>query len=285
MQRVAVPAQPVQQRLLRQDRQRHLDVGRTVGRCHRFDGPRSPPKPPSPRAKIDRLGWSTTACRQSVTVVWLTMTAAVPLSQISVNRVTERAEPLAGNGPGTVTPSLACSTLLSSMSMPGNLTFGGLVMVEAGRHVCEGGQHLRDVVGQVAQLARIHRVRAGAQPEVVELDIATAPREFDGLQLGAQRDVEIDRHVAFPGVRCRRLGGSGDVQCGQVSERHGRADGAAGPGVGVAHHRGADIARGIEAFDHAAVVAQRAGVHIGAHSALGAQVAGHHLDRVIRRVG
>ena len=52
---------------------------------------------------------------------------ALPLSQISVNRVTDRADPLAGSGAGTVTASLACSTLLSSMSIPGNCTVGGSV--------------------------------------------------------------------------------------------------------------------------------------------------------------
>ncbi len=57
------------------------------------------------------------------------MTAALPLSQISVNRCTDRAVPLGGSGAGTVTASLACSTLLSSISIPGgNFTSGGSVM-------------------------------------------------------------------------------------------------------------------------------------------------------------
>ena len=56
------------------------------------------------------------------------ITAALPLSQMSVNRVTAIPVPDGGIGPGTVTASLACSTLDSSMSMPGNFTVGGSVM-------------------------------------------------------------------------------------------------------------------------------------------------------------
>ena len=91
------------------------------------EGPRSPPNPPSPRAKIDRRVLHSGLPSISVTVVSLTKTAAVPLSQMSVNRVVARAVPLAGNGPATLTASLPCSTLLSSMSTPGKFTFGGSV--------------------------------------------------------------------------------------------------------------------------------------------------------------
>ncbi len=63
-----------------------------------------------------------------VTVVSDQITAALPLSQMSVNRVTATPVPDGGIGAGTETASLACSTLLSSMSMPGNCTEGGSVM-------------------------------------------------------------------------------------------------------------------------------------------------------------
>ena len=63
-----------------------------------------------------------------VTVVSDQITAALPLSQMSVNRVTATPVPDGGIGAGTETASLACSTLLSSMSMPGNFTEGGSVM-------------------------------------------------------------------------------------------------------------------------------------------------------------
>jgi len=64
----------------------------------------------------------------SVTVVSDQMTAALPLSQISVNRVTAVPVPDAGMGPGALIASLAWSTRDSSMSMPGNFTAGGSVM-------------------------------------------------------------------------------------------------------------------------------------------------------------
>ena len=63
-----------------------------------------------------------------VTVVSDQITAALPLSQMSVNRVTATPVPDGGIGAGAETASLACSTLLSSMSMPGNFTEGGSVM-------------------------------------------------------------------------------------------------------------------------------------------------------------
>ena len=64
------------------------------------------------------------------------------------------------------------------MSMPGNFTDGGSVMWKLCRHIAERRQHLRGVVDQVAQLPLVHRILASAQTEVVELDIATGPREF-----------------------------------------------------------------------------------------------------------
>ena len=54
VQRVAVAAQPVQQRLLRQSGRANSRSGARSGAAGR-DGPRSPPKPPSPRAKIERF--------------------------------------------------------------------------------------------------------------------------------------------------------------------------------------------------------------------------------------
>ena len=71
---------------------------------------------------------------------------------------------------------------------------------------------------------------------MVELDIATGPGEFDGIELRAERFVEIDRHVRP----------SRDVQRRQIPERHRRTDRSAGTRVGMAHHRCADVARGIK---------------------------------------
>ena len=85
--------------------------------------------------------------------------------------------------------------------MPGNCTVGGSVMWKVGGDDAEGRQHLRVVVGQVAQLARVDRVRAGAEGEVVEQHVATGPGELDGSELGAERDVEVDGHVRLSGLR------------------------------------------------------------------------------------
>ncbi len=63
-----------------------------------------------------------------MTVVSDQITAALPLSQISVNRVTAVPVPDGGMGPGALIASLACNTFDSSMSIPGNFTAGGSVM-------------------------------------------------------------------------------------------------------------------------------------------------------------
>ena len=56
------------------------------------------------------------------------MTAALPLSQMSVNLVTARPVPDGGIGDGAETAALACSTVRNAMSLPGNFTVGGSVM-------------------------------------------------------------------------------------------------------------------------------------------------------------
>src|SRR6478735_236333 len=101
--------------------------GARSGGSDDVDGPRSPPNPPSPRAKMDLFCVHNGAPSGVVTVVSDQITAALPLSQMSVNFVTARPVPDGGIGAGADTASLACSTLLSSMSMPGNFTVGGLV--------------------------------------------------------------------------------------------------------------------------------------------------------------
>ena len=105
---------------------------RAAGGSDDVDGPRSPPKPPSPRAKIDRFCVHSGVPSGAVTVVSDQITAALPLSQMSVNLVTARPVPDGGIGAGTETASLACSTRESSMSMPGNFTVGGSVMWKLG---------------------------------------------------------------------------------------------------------------------------------------------------------
>src|SRR5262249_27526877 len=99
--------------------------GARSGGSDDVEGPRSPPKPPSPRAKIDRFCVHSGAPSGVVTVVSDQITAALPLSQMSVNLVIALPVPDGGIGAGADTASLACRTLLNSMSMPGNLTVGG----------------------------------------------------------------------------------------------------------------------------------------------------------------
>ena len=133
---------------------------------------------------------------RSVTEVSLTITAALPLSQISVNRVTDtggavgRQRRRHGHG-------LAGVQHLVQLDVDaGELHRRWRGVVEALCDVAEGRQDLWRVVDQVAQLSLIDRVGAGTQSEVIELDIATGPREFDGVELGANRFDEIDWHVS-----------------------------------------------------------------------------------------
>ena len=62
--------------------------GSRSGMATPADGPRSPPKPPSPRAKMDRFCFHRTWPAGSVTVVSDQMTAALPCPRSPVNRVT-----------------------------------------------------------------------------------------------------------------------------------------------------------------------------------------------------
>src|SRR6202022_1858685 len=82
-------------------------------------------------------------------------------------------------------------------------------------------------------------------------------------------------------TRCRRPGGSGDVQRGEIPERHRRSDRAARARVGVTHHRRAHVPGRVQASDDAAVVAKGAPVDIRSDATLGAEIAGYHLGRVV----
>ncbi|SLH81555.1 Uncharacterised protein [Mycobacteroides abscessus subsp. abscessus] len=90
-------------------------------------GPRSPPNPPSPLAKIDERVVHSGAPSEPVMVCSCTITAAEPLSHSSLIRPVLVALPAAGIGRCTCTSWWACTTLARSMSMPGKLTFGGSV--------------------------------------------------------------------------------------------------------------------------------------------------------------
>ncbi len=95
---------------------------------------------------------------------------------MSVNRVTALAEP-DGSGGGTSTRSLACSTRGLDM-LPGSWTALVVVRWKISRDVAERRQHLR--CRPPDSWLGVHRIRAGAQSQLVELHIGTGPREFDG---------------------------------------------------------------------------------------------------------
>jgi hypothetical protein len=74
------------------------------------------------------------------------------------------------------------------------------------------------------------------------------------------------------------------VQRSEITEGHRRSDRAARSGIGVAHHRRAHVPGRIQAFDDRSVIAQRPTVNVGADAALGAEITGNHLRRVVRRM-
>jgi hypothetical protein len=105
------------------------------------------------------------------------MTAALPLSQMSVKRVTAMPVPDGGMDPGTVTASLACSTLDSSMSMPGNWTVGALVMWK----VCATLPNVGSTCGVSSVRYRSSRGSIGSEP-------APSPRWYSCTSLLVQEN-------------------------------------------------------------------------------------------------
>ncbi len=115
-----------------------------------------------------------------VAVVSLQITAALPLSQMSVNRVTRPGRTRRRQRGGNL-DSLAGVQHLAELDIDARKLDGRWCgEVEGGRDVAERRQHLRCIVRQITQLTGVHRIRAGAQSQLVELHIGTGPREFDG---------------------------------------------------------------------------------------------------------
>ena len=195
VQRIAVAAHPVQQRLLRRHRYGQLEIGCTLGRFGRrrrtaltteaafAAGEDRPLLCPQQRA----VGRGHRRLRPDDRGLALVPDVGEPGDR-------DAGRPTAARDRAPMTASLACSTLESSMSMPGKLHRRRLGHVEALRDVAERRQHLRGVVGEVAQLPLVHRVATRTEPKVVELDVATGPREFGRFEFGGQRLVHIDRH-------------------------------------------------------------------------------------------
>ena len=144
----------------------------------------------------------------------------------------------------------------------------------------EGRQHVQVVLGGVAQLARVDRIGAGTEREVVEQHVRLGPLEVERRRV-RRRVRSTDQWASCVLLRARP-GALGDVLRGEVAEGDRRPDRRARPGVGVAHDRRAHVAGGVQAVDHRPVGAQHARTHVGAHAALRAEVAGHHRDGVER---
>ena len=164
-----------------------------------MDGPRSPPNPPSPRAKIDRV---VRPQRRAVERGHRRLgedhrgLALVPdVDDATGASRAPRWRQRPGDG-----HRLAAVQDLGELDVDAGERHGWrLGQMEALRHVAERRQHLRRVVHQIAQLAWVHRIGARAEREVIQLHIATGPTEFAGRQLGADRHGRIDRHVRpFP---------------------------------------------------------------------------------------
>ena len=183
------------------------------------EGPRSPPKPPSPRAKMDRFCVHSGAPSGVVTV-------GLRPDHRGLALVPDLGEPRDGPPRARRRDGAGHGDGLAGVQHPRQLDVDAGELhrrcgghVEALRHAAERRQHLRGVVDEVTQFALVEWVGTGAEAQMVELDVATAPREFDGGQLGADGLVEVDRHPSAL---------SGQVQGGQVAERHGGPDRPAG---------------------------------------------------------
>ena len=106
------------------------------------DVPRSPPKSPSPFAKMpDREVHSFSPSAETVSDSWM-MTAAEPLSWISAIFVVVTAVPAAGMGRCSVTDWLPWTTFARSISTPGNDTFGASVTFIVAATVANDGSTL-----------------------------------------------------------------------------------------------------------------------------------------------
>ncbi len=208
MQWVAVAAEPVQQRLLRQYWNVYLEVGGSTGRLR---GRR----------------WAALAAETALTAgedraVYRPQQVA---GRIGDRRLVEDHGGLAlipdigdlRNGPsravwwqwGRNTHGLTGVQDPAQLDFdPGEADLWRLRHVEGGSHAAERRQYLRCAVGQVAQLAGVHRVATRAEGQVIKLHIAAGPGELDRLELRPECGVEIDWHVrifrryaALPGTR------------------------------------------------------------------------------------
>ena len=117
-------------------------MSRSAGRSGRatlVDTPRSPPKPPSPRAKIDDRTVQSFSPASETAWPSCQITADLPLSQIPVTRVERVADPDDGSGPATEISCAPCTTLARSSSQPVRSSAGGSVSWNDGATIPNDG--------------------------------------------------------------------------------------------------------------------------------------------------
>lgn len=115
------------------------------------DAPRSPPKPPSPRTKIeDRTRHSSVPSSERATPS-CQITAAVPLSHTSLIRVLSLEAPDVGTGPVTSTSWAPCTTWARSMSQPGRSSDGASVSCRVGATTAKLGITCSPAVSSVCR--------------------------------------------------------------------------------------------------------------------------------------
>ncbi len=247
MEGIAVAAQPVQQRLLREGRHVELGVRLTIGVLHRLRrttltaetaltaGEDRRPCGPQGIA-VEILGHRFLHDDRGL--------ALVP----HLGDTGDRAA-LARSGDGRVHGHLltAVDDLGEIDLDPGERDLRRLDLVEGRGDSREGGEYLRVLVPEVTQFARVGGVGPGADAEVVELDIGAAPLELlGGSSAPTATEGSMGTGASFLRHERGSIGSHGvggfsqflgtfvtravqDVEGRQITEGHRRSDGGAGP--------------------------------------------------------
>ncbi len=165
MQRVAVAAEPVEQRLLRGHVVRRVGVRRPVRELDLRPTRRGLPPAAFAADEDRRPDGPQLVAVGAVAVPSCQITAALPLSQTSVTRVRSVAVPEVGRGAFTEIDCDPCTTCARSMSQPGRSSGGGSVSWKVGATIAERRQHLQPRVRRACSAARRGRgCRPGEDP-------------------------------------------------------------------------------------------------------------------------
>src|SRR5699024_9095013 len=197
--------------------------------------PRSPPKPPSPRAKMpDRAVHNFSPSADTVSDSWM-ITAAEPLSWISAIFVVVVAVPSAGIGRCRRTDWLPCTTLARSISTPGNDTRGASVTFIVAATVANEGSTFGAVSWMYSSPVVSIGSPAAPTPSAYS---ATSEAVQENSCEGSSAPSAVFRSIGTSDSRL--LGGGGirkDVIDSKVADHHRRAEGGARYGVGEPHNR------------------------------------------------